>query len=105
MWAAVLLLKSWLNSNFRLINGPPKRTPLYRWFKSNLDKGYTVTSSKYQPFDLSHVTISKMWTPELPVKYSLNSTFWLINSSKKTPSYRSFKPNLDKSYEVTSTKY
>ena len=36
---------------------PKKRTPLYRWFKSNLDKSYKVTSSKYQPFDLSHGTM------------------------------------------------
>ena len=47
-----------------------------------------------------------MWDAVPPVQYSLNSTFWLINGSKKeTPSYRSFKPNLDKRYEFTSKKY
>ena len=32
---------------FRLINDPEKVTPLYRWFKSNLNEIYPLTSSKY----------------------------------------------------------
>ena len=44
-----------------------KRTTLYQWFKSNLDKSYEITSSKYRPFDVSHVTLLKMWTAVLPV--------------------------------------
>ena len=33
--------------------------------------------------NIGHVTISKMWTAVLPVQYSLSSTFWLTNDSKK----------------------
>ena len=106
MWTAVLLVSYSLNSTFQLINGPKNGTPLYRCFKSNLDKSYEVTQSKYQHFHISHVTISKMWTARLLVSYSLNSTFQLINGPKNgTPLYRWFKSNLDRSYEVTQSKY
>ena len=44
--------------------------------------------------------ISKMWTAVLPVKYSLNSTFSLINDPKReTPLYQWLKSNLDNSYK------
>ena len=67
IWTAVLPDQYLPNSTFLLIKNPQKRTPLYRWFKSNLDKNYEVTSSKYQYFDISHVKISKMWTAVHPV--------------------------------------
>ena len=44
------------------MNGPKKATPLDRWFKSNLDKSYQVTSSIFETFDISCATISKMST-------------------------------------------
>ena len=106
MWTAVRLVSYSLNSTIQLINGPKNGTPLYRWFKLNLDKSYEVTQSKYLYFHISHVIISKMWTAVRLVSYSLNSTFQLINGPKNgTPLYRCFKSNLDKSYEVTQSKY
>ena len=48
------------------------------------------------------MTISKMSTALLPVQYSLNLNFWLINGYKKeTLLYRVFKSSLDKRYEVS----
>ena len=67
MWTAVLPVYDRLNLSFRLITSPKERTFLYRLFKSNLSKSYEVTFSKYQPLDVSHVTISKMWTAVLLV--------------------------------------
>ena len=95
-----------LNSTFRLINNHKKETSSCRWLTSNLDKSYEVTYLKYSHFDISHVTILKMRTAVLPVYYSANSTFWLINDPKKrTPLYRWLKSNLDKSYELTYSNY
>ena len=38
-----------------------------------------------------------MWTAVFPIQYLQNSTFWLINDSKKEPlSYWLFESNLDK---------
>ena len=62
MWTAVYPLEYLINSTFRLIKNSKKETFSYRWLISNLDKGYKVTSSKYQSFDTTHMTISKMWT-------------------------------------------
>ena len=74
----------------------------------NLDKSYEISSSKYYPSNISHETSSKIWTAVLQGYYSLNSTFRLLNVSKTGPhyiAYRGFKSNLDKSYEVSSSRY
>ena len=47
-----------------------------------------------------------MWTAVLPVQFSLNSTFWLINNPKTGTSLcRWFKSNLEKCDEITSSEY
>ena len=43
------------------MNGSKIKTPRNRLSKLKLDKSYDVTSSKYQCFDISLVTISKVW--------------------------------------------
>ena len=71
------------------------------WLKSNLDKSYEVTTLKYKSFDISYVTISKMWTRVLLVYYSVVRPF----KKKRTSLYQWFKSNFNKIYEVTSSKY
>ena len=71
-----------LNSTFRLINGPKKRTFLYRWLNSNLNKSYEGVSSKYLHFDISHVIISKILTEVCPVYYLPNLMFQPIIDPK-----------------------
>ena len=56
MWTAVLPVSCSINSTFRLINDPKKRTLLHQWFKSKLDKSYEslffqILTSWYQSRD------------------------------------------------------
>ena len=87
------------------MNGPKKRTPLYCWFKSNLDKIYEITSSKWWHFNISHVTISK--NVDCSTSSLTFTKFDLLANKdlkKATPYNQRFKSNLDKSYKVTSSK-
>ena len=98
-----------LNSTFQLINSQKRKNSFFIsmiQIKFYEIKSYEITSSKYWHLNISHVTISKMWTAVLRVQYSLNLTFCLTNGPKKATSWNWwFKSNLDQSYEVTSSKY
>ena len=49
------------------MNNSKNETRLHRWLKLSLGKICEVTSSNYHSFDISHLTISKVWSVVLPV--------------------------------------